>query len=94
MQVYFESEAIGIPSPVDIFGEFGAGILTGEITADHPASSYGIPVLVYEGEAYGPGDLQATVGYRTSKLFASYEATVGEIVEARRAGFDVVLPSE
>ena len=27
------------------------------LTTDHPASSYGLPVLVYRGEAYGPGDL-------------------------------------
>lgn len=26
------------------------------LTTDHPAASYGLPVLVVDGEAYGPGD--------------------------------------
>ena len=28
----------------------------GTLTTDHPASSYGQPVLVIGGQAYGPGD--------------------------------------
>jgi hypothetical protein len=93
MKVYFQSEIVGISSPIDIFAEFGAGVLTGNITADHATASYGVPVLVYDGQAYGPWDLQPTPG-GTSKLIASYDATVGEIVEARRVGFNVVLPSD
>lgn len=27
------------------------------LTTDHPASSYGLPVLVVDGEAYGPSDI-------------------------------------
>jgi hypothetical protein len=27
------------------------------LTTDHAASSYGLPVLVCDGEAYGPGDI-------------------------------------
>ena len=27
-----------------------------ELTTDHPSSSYGIPVLTIDGEAYGPSD--------------------------------------
>ena len=29
----------------------------GLLTTEHSASSYGIPVLIRRGEAYGPGDL-------------------------------------
>jgi hypothetical protein len=32
--------------------------VTGIMTTDHPASSYGMPVLVTtDGTAYGPGDM-------------------------------------
>jgi len=27
------------------------------LTTDHPSSSYGLPVLVIDGQAYGPGDM-------------------------------------
>lgn len=93
MDVSFVPEIVGIPSPRDIFAEFGAGMLTGNITTDHPLSSYGLPVLVYGGQAYGPWDLAATPGHQTAQLLAGYEATVAEIVAARRAGFSVALPS-
>lgn len=33
-------------------------IVTATITTDHAASSYGIPVIVVRGEAWGIGDLQ------------------------------------
>ena len=33
------------------------GSITGRLTTDHAASSYGQPVLVLDGEAYGPGDV-------------------------------------
>lgn len=32
----------------------------GTLTDEHPASSYGIPVLVINGRAYGPDDIVAT----------------------------------
>jgi hypothetical protein len=28
----------------------------GELTTDHPASSYGIPVLLFNDQAFGPSD--------------------------------------
>ena len=34
-----------------------AGAVLAELTTEHSASSYGRPVLVYEGEAFGPGDV-------------------------------------
>lgn len=34
-----------------------AQIGTASLTTDHAASSYGIPVLVFEGRAYGPDDM-------------------------------------
>lgn len=37
------------------------------ITTDHSASSYGQPVLVVRGQAYGPGD--AVHGYRSARDF-------------------------
>ena len=33
----------------------------GILTDEHSASSYGIPVLVYDGQAYGPGDTLAVM---------------------------------
>lgn len=30
------------------------------LTTEHPASSYGIPVLVFRGTAHGPGDMIQT----------------------------------
>ena len=35
----------------------GAGAVLAELTTEHAASSYGRPVLVYEGEAFGPDDV-------------------------------------
>lgn len=29
----------------------------GILTTDHPSSSYGLPVLVFDGQAHGPGEL-------------------------------------
>ena len=38
-------------SSFELFGE------PAKLTTEHAASSYGQPVLVWRGEAYGPGDL-------------------------------------
>lgn len=39
----------------------GAGnahiVANGELTTEHAASSYGLPVFVVRGEAYGPADI-------------------------------------
>ena len=53
--IYRESDTfdpMAILSNLETVGE-------GTLTTDHAASSYGQPVLVYEGTAYGPGDVIA-----------------------------------
>ena len=42
-----------VPARVQWPGSHRRGILT----TDHPQSSHGVPVLVLDGEVYGPGDL-------------------------------------
>lgn len=37
-----------------------------ELTTEHPASSRGLPVLVKDGTAYGPGDLADVTIHLTS----------------------------
>lgn len=44
----------------------GVGRL-GMITTDHAASSYGIPVIIIDGEVYGPDDL-IEIGEYTSRI--------------------------
>jgi hypothetical protein len=38
-------------------GHFDTPTVPAALTTDHPASSYGIPVLVMDGAAYGPADV-------------------------------------
>ena len=44
-----------IGHPFDLLDTYRRG--RGAFTTAHPRSSYGLPVLVYEGQAYGPADL-------------------------------------
>ncbi|MDP9115000.1 MAG: hypothetical protein M3O20_15140 [Acidobacteriota bacterium] len=37
-------------------------IIDAALTTDHAASSYGQPVLIVDGEAYGPADWTRTLG--------------------------------
>ncbi len=52
-----------VPRPKAKDGEYFKTILnhkaycSGELTTDHAASSYGQPVFVLDGKAYGPADL-------------------------------------
>lgn len=56
------------------------------LTTDHPRSSYGLPVLIYKGHAYGPGDVRGVV------VSLYNDTTVGVMAAARAAGWDIRPP--
>src|SRR5260221_12163613 len=59
--------------------EIGAGG-TGEMTTDHSANSYGMPVAVFGGVAYGAGEIGPLVALEDD----------AEMLEAaRRAGYQI-----
>ena len=93
MKVLFSRSVMGLPLVTDIFADWDAMVLEGELTTNHPQSDYGLPVLVYDGQAYGPADLHRGP-YESPILVADGDATVREILAARRAGFTVKLPSD
>lgn len=47
-------------TPLDGYAPDSTRIGEGLLTDEHAASSYGQPILVVAGRAYGPGDLPAT----------------------------------
>ena len=53
-----------------------------ELTDEHPTSSYGLPVLVKDGQAYGPADLPNVTIYLP-------DTQVTWIERARAAGWSV-----
>ncbi len=55
-----------------------------ELTTEHSASSYGIPVLVIDGEAYGPGDF-------VGKEVLIVEADQDELEALAHAGYSIPL---
>lgn len=59
------------------------------LTTEHPTSSHGLPVLVYEGQAYGPGDLPGVVIY-----VGETELTGAHMTESARAAGWTVRVSE
>lgn len=55
------------------------------ITDEHPSSSYGMPVLVKDGTAYGPADLPDV-----TLVLGNTERTGAQFIEsAARAGWSV-----
>lgn len=58
----------------------------GRLTTDHPRSNYGLPVLVLDGRAYGPGDLAGAV-----LLCDDHALTTGA---ALAAGFDCAVSTD
>jgi hypothetical protein len=75
------AEALGLPFRFREWLDDNAA----ELTTDHPASSYGMPVLVRDGTAYGPGDLPAV----TIVLGNTERSGSGFIASARAAGWTV-----
>ena len=70
-----------------------AGNVPATLTTERPESSYGVPVLLVEGDAYGPGDLIA-VGNPAKHcpagglvLEAIGNASGEDVNVARRAGW-------
>jgi hypothetical protein len=55
-----------IPNSTTIEINLTLGII-GYLTADHAASSYGVPVLVLNGCAYGPGDILPETGTKAGE---------------------------
>jgi hypothetical protein len=72
------------------------------LTTEHAASSYGVPVLVIEGEAYGPADMTpegTTAEEAVLRLTRAFLGSLGDagtrsntlrirLTEAERAGLD------
>lgn len=54
----------------------------GVLTTDHPASSYGLPVLVVDGQVYGSWEW-------THPIHVAADADPGIVAGAVRAGYDV-----
>lgn len=68
-------------SPLTYFDNHGS-----ELTTEHAASSYGMPVLVRgDGSVYGPADLKGV----TLRLSATNAADAELIAPARAAGWSV-----
>lgn len=74
-------------------GEQYARDVKGILTTDHATSSHGLPVLLIDGQPYGPGDLPDTAEMwfsgdtpiTVADQMAAYDA-------ARRAGYDIEDP--
>jgi hypothetical protein len=63
---------------------------TGELTANHPSSSYGLPVVLLDGQPHGPGDVESlTPVTETEGVVTDGERSM--IEAAQRAGFRVIL---
>ncbi len=66
------------------------------LTTDHAASSYGVPVLLLDGEPLGPGDLAPGTWIEPpdrGSLTPRFEVTHWPIVDrARAAGYPVNIP--
>ncbi len=45
-----------------------------ELTTNHPASSYGVPVAVIDGEAYGAADIVCGAGISAAAIVADWAA--------------------
>lgn len=67
-----------------IFCEFTGIKYSGVLTTEHAASSYGQPILLVDGQPYGPGDLPGTV-----MIPAGTDPTI--VHAAKRAGWRVRL---
>lgn len=95
--VVIEQRRVTEGAAVNLTTFLDEGLLDAELTTEHPASSYGLPVLMIDGEPYGPADL--AVRYKpgiavphdrdeTGRIIVSPE--VREIaLAARRAGYDI-----
>lgn len=55
-----------------------AEAVIGVLTTDHPASSYGQPVAVVDGQVYGPGDGLILSGHETWSIQDSGVASIFE----------------
>lgn len=62
---------------------------SGVLTTEHSASSYGIPVLVVDGVAYGSAEAS---GWRLTPV--SVPEDLGLLLAARGAGYRIALPEE
>lgn len=69
------------PGTLHYMAAGGIRVVRVTLTTEHPASSYGLPVAVADGEPYGPGDVWGWL-----ELDVEDEHAVGA---ARRAGYDV-----
>lgn len=74
-------EALGLGFSLrDYFEDHAA-----ELTTDHARSSFGHPVLVRDGQVYGPADLPSV-----TIVLGNTDASGAELIEpARAAGWDV-----
>lgn len=84
MKAYTNPVNLGLGRPFNIYDLESVSIEV-DLTCDHPASNYGLPVLVYEGQAYGATDLAG------QEIVAAADAPVGEVRAAIRAGYPVRL---
>lgn len=59
----------------------------GTMTTEHAASSYGLPVLVIDGQAYGPGDVLCHGRVAADVEIGLIGASADELSACRRAGY-------
>lgn len=71
-----------------------------ELTDEHPSSSYGLPVLVHQGQVYGPADVPDRLGYDYQLVAYHDISDVLVLTAAARCGWrirpvdgDELLPS-
>ena len=84
MKAYTHPDNLGLGRPFDVYDLESVSIEI-EITCDHPASSYGLPVRVYEGQAYGAADIAGL------EIVAAADATVAEVRAAVAQGYPIRL---
>ena len=82
------------PTGVDLFSQDNHDHLTGVLSDEHPASSYGIPVLIVNGQPMGRGDIPVDheiVGHYSYSPSSTDIYETDEQIRARRSPAQVAL---